>query len=161
MQGQRDMAREGLPGSGHPDLACTPGPAAPLLPPGEVHVWRAALDVDPAPESRLRKTLSEAECSRADAFNFPVDRRSAIAAQGILRALLSRYLRVDPGTIRLRRGPSGKPQLDEGWDSRPLRFNISHSHGLCLYAIALDRQVGIDIEHVRALDTYLQVAERV
>jgi 4'-phosphopantetheinyl transferase len=51
----------------------------------------------------------------------------------------------------------GKPHLPL---SPELRFNLSHSHELALVAVALDREVGVDIERLRPLPRFAAVADR-
>ncbi len=46
-------------------------------------------------------------------------------------------------------GPNGKPVLSRKTDSLGLCFNLSHSHGLAMLAVALGREVGIDVERIR------------
>ena len=68
--------------------------AQPICLVGMVHVWRASLDVS---EDRLRDlacTLAPDELDRAGRLRFARDRRRFIAARGMLRVLLSRYLDV-------------------------------------------------------------------
>jgi 4'-phosphopantetheinyl transferase len=50
--------------------------------------------------------------------------------------------------LRFERGEHGKPYLP----ACGLRFNMSDSGDLALYAVALDVEVGVDIEQVRAID---------
>ena len=45
--------------------------------------------------------------------------------------------------------PYGKPELVADGGIESLRFNVSHSQGLALYAFTLDRKIGIDLEYVR------------
>jgi phosphopantetheinyl transferase len=72
-------------------------------------------------------------------------------ARMILRRLLARYDGVDPEAIRFAEGPHGKPALSTTTD---LRFNLSHTKGLALYAFARGTEVGIDVERARqGLDT--------
>ncbi len=135
----------------HPDPAawrpCPP--AAPALGPGDVHVWRASLDRPPADVERLARTLGPEEIARAERYRSRMDRDRFVAAHGVLRALLGWYLGVDPEQVAFRRGPHGKPALDAAAASSGLRFNLSHSRGLALVALARGREVGIDVEHVR------------
>ena len=42
----------------------------------------------------------------------------------------------------------GRPELSDHDQTPQLRFNISHTHGLVACAIAEDRMVGVDVEHV-------------
>src|SRR5438094_10495422 len=42
-----------------------------------------------------------------------------------------------------------------------LRFNVSHSKSLGLYAVTRDRRVGVDIERIRPLPDLDEIAERV
>ena len=51
----------------------------------------------------------------------------------------------------------GKPGLSPEC-GRGLRFNISHSADLALIAIALDAEVGVDLEHLQALPDYAEIA---
>jgi 4'-phosphopantetheinyl transferase len=53
----------------------------------------------------------------------------------------------------------GKPDLSPEFGSR-LTFNLSHSAGLALIAIATDSSVGIDLEYIRAQSDYADVARR-
>jgi 4'-phosphopantetheinyl transferase len=131
-----------------------------MLPPGEVHVWRADLDVGAAALPGLRATLSADEQARAERFHSPVDGARYTAARGILRALLARYLRTPADDLRFCTNAHGKPALIPGNGTQDLRFNLSHSHGLALLAFAFDREVGVDLEYVRPSRTDDGVAER-
>jgi 4'-phosphopantetheinyl transferase len=126
----------------------------------EVHVWGADLDVSPQCLGILRQTLDEAELARAAQFAFERDRRNFVAAHGMLRAVLGRHLAVEPGQIRFSYGPHGKPALANGPDSGYLRFNMSHSGALALYAVARGLEVGVDVELVREDMDCKQIAER-
>lgn len=135
-------------------------PEACTLPPGEVQVWRAGLDVDAAALGRLRQTLSADEQARAERFYSPVDRARYAAGRGILRALLARYLGTPADHLRFGSNAHGKPALDLGSGPADLRFNLSHSHGLALFAFAFRREVGVDLELVRPGVTRDRLAER-
>src|SRR3954471_1862464 len=127
--------------------ALWPSPPADLALPGdEVHVWRAVLDLPPAAVMDLRRLLAADEQERADRFHFEQDRRHFIAARGMLRLLLGRYLRTAPEQLQFTYNPYGKPDLAAGPDAHPLRFNVSHSHGLALYAVTQGRRIGVDVE---------------
>ena len=114
------------------------------LDPGGVDVWAASLD--DLPENSLRVLLSADERERGERFHFERDRRRFVAARGLLRLLLGRYLDVDPAGLRFGYGPRGKPSLA---GCEELRFNLSHSGGLTLLAVTRDCEVGVDIEQER------------
>ena len=148
-------------------------PARPQLAEGEVHVWRVTLDVEPGRLAGIAALLSPDEAERAARFRFERDRRRFIAGRGTLRAVLARYLSADPAELRFRYGPQGKPALDPGLlrdpDPRPasdpvaatapiaaadssggpLTFNLAHSGGRTLIAVARRRRIGVDIEAIR------------
>ncbi|MCA9471389.1 MAG: 4'-phosphopantetheinyl transferase superfamily protein [Nitrospirales bacterium] len=53
-----------------------------------------------------------------------------------------------PETLKFAQGPHGKPFLTN--PTTPCyQFNVSHSHHHALYAVAVEREVGIDIEYHR------------
>jgi 4'-phosphopantetheinyl transferase len=126
----------------------------------EVHVWRATLDQSPAAVRELFDVLAPDERQRAGRFHFQSDRDHFVVARGALREILSSYLGVRPGQLSFSCNPYGKPELDASWGVEDLRFNVSHSHGLALYALTRGRPVGVDIEFVRDDLDGLELAER-
>jgi 4'-phosphopantetheinyl transferase len=126
----------------------------------EVHVWRARLDAEPASLARWRDTLSSDEKARADRFHSPVHGDQCIAGRGILRDLLARYVRIPAGNLQLSSNSHGKPFLVSGNGVADVRFNVSHSRNLALFAFALRREVGVDIECLRPAGREVELAER-
>src|SRR2546421_11116391 len=100
----------------------------------EVHVWLAALQPGPT----ARALLSSEEQERADRFRFEKDQIQYTAGRAFLRRILSRYLQVPPKELRFRYNGYGKPYLADEFASSKLQFNVAHSRGLALYAVALD-----------------------
>lgn len=129
-----------------------------------VHIWQTRLDWSPTHLHQFTQTLSPDEQARANRFRFERDRHWFIAGRGILRLLLSRYLDISPGQLRFTYSSHGKPALanleSQSNLSLNLSFNLSHSQGLALYGITCDRQIGIDIEHIRAIQDMEQLAQR-
>jgi 4'-phosphopantetheinyl transferase len=140
-----------------PEQPWCDAPECPVLAEGVVHVWRADLSLDRARLLELWQSLSDDERERARRFHFDRDRESFIAARGALRDILSRYTGTAPGLLRFSYDGYGKPALSEAAGGR-LRFNVSHSHGLALYAVTAGREVGIDLEFVREDFASLEVA---
>lgn len=124
----------------------------------EVHVWRASLDCGERVLDQFEATLAPDEKDRARRFVFQPDRNSYIAARGILRELLGRYLSRAAGEIEFDYGAQGKPALRSG--SSQMQFNVSHSHGMALFAFAVGREVGVDVELVRPDFAGEKIAER-
>jgi 4'-phosphopantetheinyl transferase len=116
----------------------------------EVHVWRATLDQTPSQIQSFRKSLAADEQARAERFYFERDRRHFIVARGVLRAILGGYLKRAPEGLSFCYSSHGKPALagESGGDA--IRFNVSHSHGIALYAVTRGREVGIDLERIRS-----------
>ena len=124
---------------------------------GEVHAWSASLDVAPETAARLYETLSADEHRRSARFRFERDRQHFIAARGILRDILGRYLGIQPRQVDFVYNKSGKPDLSPGFGSA-LRFNLSHSNGLVLVAVANAASVGVDVELIREQSDDVDVA---
>ncbi len=128
----------------------------------DVQCWSVRLDA--APETYYA-VLSDDERKRSARFGFERDRRRFVVAHGVLRELLGRYLGTDPGQIRFVCNAFGKPELHPEFGSRGgrggrVRFNLSHSADLALIAIALDVDVGVDLECIeeRSESNYADVA---
>src|SRR5687767_11560297 len=126
----------------------------------EVHVWRASLDEPAWPLQELEQVLSLDERERAGRYYFERDRKRFIAGRGMLRKILGHYLGVAPAHLQFRYGPRGKPALGEAPGEKELRFNLSHSQGLALYAVTCEREIGVDLEYARRVSDLEQLAER-
>ena len=116
--------------------------------PGEVHVWRVDLGCAATSVAALRATLSLEEEQRAARFRSLELCERWTVARGALRCILAAYARCEPSVLVLRAGPHGKPAL--AWPGKDISFNLSHTGGLALVAIAGSGRVGIDAETVRS-----------
>ena len=114
-------------------------PAVPTLGVDDVHVWRASLTVAPDVLVRLARTLSEDEHRRADRYRLSRDRDRFVAARGLLRSLIARYLGVAAGTVRFTYTSHGKPLLADRESGGELSFNLAHSDDLALFAFGRGR----------------------
>jgi 4'-phosphopantetheinyl transferase len=115
----------------------------------EIHVWNAALDRGGDSLGQMEASLSPDERARADRFHFTNDKNRFVAARGLLRKLLGAYLRKSPAELEFSYGQHGKPALSGENSASGLCFNLSHSSGLAVYAIARQRNLGVDVEHIR------------
>jgi len=113
----------------------------------EVHVW--CVEVGSAHTCRdvFWSYLAGDERQKAADLLFEGDRKRFVVSRGVLRALLGSYLRRHPGSLEFDYNPYGKPLLIGHSD---ICFSTSHSHGLVLLAFSHGREIGVDIERVRA-----------
>ena len=125
-----------------------------------LHIWRVNLDLSTDLLTDLAVNLSLDERQRADRFYFELDKKRFIACRGLLRFILSRYLDLQPHQLEFAYSVQGKPELKNTNIEGRLCFNVSHSQGLAVYAIALNRSVGIDLEYFRHIPDVQQLAER-
>jgi phosphopantetheinyl transferase (holo-ACP synthase) len=70
--------------------------------------------------------------------------RDAADRRALLRDVVSRYLRCHPEEVVLRRGASGRPELDR--PGSRLRFSSSSSGPIALFAVTDGAAVGVDVE---------------
>jgi 4'-phosphopantetheinyl transferase len=129
-------------------------PASISLLEDEVHVWRLTLA---GPTERFLEQLDTDEVARANRFYFERHRKRFVIARGFLRLLLGQYLQTEAKQLQFVYGPWGKPAL--AGESR-LRFNMSHSREVALYALTNGREIGVDVEYVRADFTSDDIARR-
>jgi 4'-phosphopantetheinyl transferase len=133
-------------------------PAHVALDRNEVHVWKSSLEATHAVVEHLTHVLSPDEYYRASSFHFEKDRRHWIVAHGILRFLLGGYLGVEAHELQFITNDYGKPALVQPPHEARLHFNLSHSGEIALYAFAYERQVGIDVEHMKESLDYEELA---
>ena len=144
------------------DLIATTGQRTPcVLQNRTIDVWGFSLDGSSAAAAQCRAWLSEDERARSIRFVRQDDQIRYVLAHGGLRALLASYAGLDPAHLSFQSGPTGKPALLDGpVFAHSLRFNLSHSHGRMLIAVAREQDVGVDLEQLRDRIDVVKLAER-
>ena len=111
-----------------------------------VKVWKVLPELVDDPLERLIDVLDSAERGQARSNpDLPLRRDYAIA-HACLREILAGELGIAPREVSfaLAGAPSAKPSLADG--THGLSFNLSHTPGLILIAVAREREVGVDVE---------------
>jgi 4'-phosphopantetheinyl transferase len=122
---------------------------AALLPPvtSEISLWWVTLDRPRDDWRDLAGALSTEERARAERFGTELLKQRWIAGRATLRLLLGRVLGLAPSSVPLTRGRRGRPELA----AAPPDFNVSHTRGMALIAIAdampEGMRIGVDVEH--------------
>jgi 4'-phosphopantetheinyl transferase len=129
----------------------------PEILPGELHVWRARIDDLSEHVETLRGGLPDDERERSQRFRIPADQARFIIARALTRTLLCRYLQLEAADLNFAVGPIGKLHLPP---PEPLKFNATHSGNMILVAVSRDGDVGVDVEHLRPLPKFQELAER-
>jgi 4'-phosphopantetheinyl transferase len=130
------------------------------LPADEVHVWRIHADRAGGLLERFRTLLSAEEEERRARFSHERTQREFLLARGLARTVLAGYTAVAPAALRFTTDAFGKPLLCSTVADPEVHFNLSHSHGVIVFAVARGRQVGIDVEDAGRRIAFLDLAER-
>jgi 4'-phosphopantetheinyl transferase len=115
-----------------------------------VHVWYFSLLTDTPYSTECTLHLSLEERRRAMRIRRPKLRDRFRAAKATVRCILAGYLRADPASLSFISGAHGKPALSRKDTWPDIRFNVSHAEDLGACAVTCGREVGIDVEWVRA-----------
>jgi 4'-phosphopantetheinyl transferase len=132
-----------------------------------VQIWTAHIEaLSPAELGELSGVLDAGERARAARFHFEHDRRHYVASHGLLRHLLSVALDKPAAALVFEQGAHGKPAISPTlMQGRTPCFNLSHSAGWAMFALAWDCEVGIDLESIvrlkRDVDGLASLAARV
>jgi 4'-phosphopantetheinyl transferase len=121
-----------------------------------VSLWWVALDGPRSAERELEAQLAPGERRRADRFLRPLDRRRFVVARGSLRRLLASQLGCAPREVPIVTDGRGKP----GLAGSELRFSISRSAGVALYALSWTMEVGVDVEAIQESADLDRIAAR-
>jgi 4'-phosphopantetheinyl transferase len=127
----------------------------------EVEFWVIRTDRSRPVVERLAGLLAPEERARACGLVDPVGRDRFTVVHGAVRLLAAERLGVPAAGLRWHRGPHGKPE-PVGAESLPggLQLNYSASGALAVLALAVGRQVGVDVEEVPDERVATRVARR-
>jgi 4'-phosphopantetheinyl transferase len=129
-----------------------------------VRVWRlgpellavAAGEGMAARRSDWRTMLSIAEQRRADGFHAEQHRRDYLMAHVGLRVVLGRLVAASPALLHFQTEDGVKPSLLAEWGTDAERldlcFNLSHTQGAVLIAVAQGHEIGVDVEWQRPME---------
>ena len=112
-------------------------------------LWYVGLDVSAESLSCFRHWLSDDELAKAERFRSDLDRARYIVGRATLRGVLADRLGCSPANIRFSYGKNGKPMLEGGRGH--IEFNLAHSGGEAVIALASSAAIGVDIELVRPI----------
>jgi 4'-phosphopantetheinyl transferase len=138
----------------------SPPAESPLsLRPDEVHCWGVELDrvTEPRLLAAYQTLLDEGERVRWQRFRFEKHRHQFLVSHALVRVTLSRYAPVPPAAWRFVMNAYGRPEIvgAPSW----LRFNLSHTDGMAICAVALDTEVGADVEDSERSGQTVEIAE--
>lgn len=108
------------------------------------HVWSLFLPNFIEEIADLSRLLSQDEQDRANRFHFPIHQQRFTLTRGLLRKTLQLYTGLDPEKITFHYGEHGKPSLMN--NHLDIRFNVSHSHDMAVFALIVGKDIGVDIE---------------
>jgi len=127
----------------------------------EVHVWlapEALVDVPGVPAA-LRSLLPDDEIARLADFRAVTAHRLHLVARSLQRLMLSRLCPgVAPRDWRFDRPASGRPSVSPE-HALEVDFNLAHTRGLVVMAMARGATVGIDVESLERRRS-LEIARR-
>jgi len=128
----------------------------------EVHLHVARPDElrDEPLLARLSAMLSPGELARNERFKTPELRRDALITRALVRTTLSLHVDVPPEAWTFREGPHGRPEIANPPTEIDLRFNVSHTRGLIVCAVARSREIGVDVERIDAAVEPLALAQQ-
>ena len=110
--------------------------------------------------AKYRRILSNDERSRYWAIKNRAARFEYLVGRALVRTCLSEHEPISPNEWRFRTNAYGRPEVSHSCTARRIKFNLTHSRGLIACITALDRQVGIDVEYIRAIGTEERIAAR-
>lgn len=126
------------------------------LPAKKIHVWYCDFDLNRKKIDYYCALLSVDETKKAGRFRFKRDKNCFIITRGILRMLISSYLKTNPEDLNFKYTSFGKPYLAI---ENQLKFNISHSGNMAVFAFFQGTEIGVDIEKIKNDFNVLELAQ--
>jgi 4'-phosphopantetheinyl transferase len=136
------------------------GQSPPDLGDNEIHLWLVKHDETAIPHEAGARWLSSDENARAVRFCSQALRDRFRADRIFLRGMLAAYLELPPEEIRFSYGANGKPLGLLTGPGNLLNFNLTHSGAVTMCAVALNFEIGLDLEQLRTVPDMNGIADR-
>ncbi|MBI1321575.1 4'-phosphopantetheinyl transferase superfamily protein [bacterium] len=144
----------------------TPAPQKRPDSPQAPQLWAGFVDDFPEDLRRwtYRELLSDEERARHDRYRHERDRNLHLTARLMTRTVLSRCEPgISPRQWKFRPGPHGKPEIagpEMESHSGKWHFNVTHTEGVVVLAVAQGSPVGVDVERVDRPSDFEGLARR-
>lgn len=122
--------------------------------------WAVAEEVDAGALRRCREWLSYSESERLGRFAFQGDQEAYLLAHAMLRDVLCRYFGERQKAWRFEASGGGKPAIVSPNPPHNVKFNLSHSQGIALCGLSIDREIGVDVEDMDRSVEFAELAKR-
>jgi 4'-phosphopantetheinyl transferase len=127
----------------------------------QVDVWlaRDPLLRDPGQLATFSQMLTPDEQERVSRMRFAAGKHQQLVTRALLRCVLSRYVpAMAPADWRFALSEHGRPRIADPMPEN-LHFNLAHTRGLVVLAVARAPEIGVDVER-RDTRVDLAVARR-
>ncbi|WP_437766356.1 4'-phosphopantetheinyl transferase superfamily protein [Sorangium sp. So ce281] len=130
--------------------------------PGAAHLWYVFCDSarDEALLEAYHRLMAPDEAAQQARFLFAENRHEYLLTRALVRTVLSKYADVAPEAWSFVRNEFGRPQIAGPPGVPPIRFNLSNTRGLIACLVALDRDVGVDVEDTERASGAVDIADR-
>lgn len=115
------------------------------------------LDLNAPVTERELAWLSAAEHEKASRFVFARHRQFYLSAHCQLRAMLAAHASIPPERLVFDAGPHGKPYLK---NASRCAFNLSHCEDVGAVLIAVQGEIGVDVEALHTVPDASTLAQR-
>ena len=129
----------------------------------EIHLWytydKTIQNIDLL--KKYYQLLSKGERLKQQRFYFEKHRHQYLITRAMVRSILSLYTNeIAPEKWKFKNNDYGKPSINNSSLTIPLCFNISHTDELVVMAVAVDQEMGVDVEYLPRLGENLEIANR-
>ena len=125
-----------------------------------LHLYSVNLDVAASLVDFCWGMLDHGEKQRANRFRFLELKKRWIVSRASLKEILAQYSTLTAVNLRFDHEEYGKPVLASQAGKSTLHFNLSHSHDLALVGITRVAPIGVDLEYLRPISDWRNVAKR-
>jgi 4'-phosphopantetheinyl transferase len=130
-----------------------------FIKPQDVHLWKCKFENNEEDLVQFTGMLSNAESNIATRFVYRQDRERYIYFHGALRVIMSAYTHTPPHLLSFWKNSYGKPHVVRLRGKADFKFSLSHSQNIALIAVALDQEVGVDVEFIRPMNDARDIAK--
>ena len=128
----------------------------------EAHVWLCHPDeiTDDKLLSQYHLLLGDDEQQQLKRFHFKKDQHNYLVSHALVRLALSEYTDLKPEIWQFQKNSHGRPDIKQAANDTPLKFNLTHTQGLCACVVTSGAQCGIDAELINRKNDLKKIAQR-